>query len=155
MYEIATPALEHIMDVFVQAGTPIVVGDTVQGTRRIIPIVGGSVQGPRIEGRVVPAGADFQLIRSDWVADVQARYVLETTAGELIYVENTGVRHGPKDVIEALNRGEVVDPKLIYFRTAPRFETAAPRLNWLTRGLFIGSGVRHPDWVQLRFFEVK
>lgn len=155
MFDIRTPALAHIADVFVQAGKPIVVGDTTQGTRRIIPIVGGTVQGPRLQGRVLPAGADFQMIRSDWVADVHARYVLETTDGELIYVENTGVRHGPQEAIERLNRGEVVDPALIYFRTSPRFETASIKLTWLTRGLFICSGVRHPDWVQLRFFEVQ
>lgn len=154
MVDIATPSLVHVADVHVVVGTPIIVGKGPQGLRRVIPIDGGTVDGPRLAGRVLPGGADFQIIRDDWVAEVHARYVIETAAGEQIYVENTGVRHGPPDVIERLNRGEAVDPALIYFRTVPRFETAAPNLAWLTRGLFLCSGVRHSDAVQLRYFEV-
>jgi hypothetical protein len=154
MHEIATPSLLHVADVRATVGAPIVVGQVPQGLRRVIPIVGGTVSGPRLSGRIIAAGADFQIIRGDGVAEVHARYVIETDAGELVYVENTGLRHGPPEAIARLNRGEAVDPALIYFRTVPRFETASPRLAWLARNLFLCSGVRHPDAVQLRYFEV-
>lgn len=154
MPAIATPTLVHVADVNVEIGTPIVVGTTPQGLRRVIPITGGSVEGPRLAGRILPGGADFQVIRDDGLAELHARYVIEAESGALIYVENTGIRHGPREAIERLNRGEAVDPALIYFRTVPRFETAAPALTWLTRGIFLCSGARHPDRVQLSYFEV-
>jgi len=154
MPAIATPALVHVADVNVEIGTPMVVGATAQGLRRVIPITGGTVEGPRLSGRILPGGADFQIIREDGLAELHARYVIEASSGALVYVENTGIRHGPREAIERLNRGEAVDPALIYFRTVPRFETAAPALAWLTRGIFICSGARHPDRVQLGYFEV-
>ena len=130
------------------------VGTTPQGLRRVVPINGGRVEGPRLTGRILPGGADFQVIRDDGLAELHARYVIEASSGALIYVENTGIRHGPREAIERLNRGEAVDPALIYFRTVPRFETAAPALAWLMRGIFICSGARHPDRVQLSYFHV-
>lgn len=154
MLAIATPALVHVADLNVEIGAPIVVGTTPHGLRRVIPITGGTVEGLRLAGRILPGGADFQNIRDDGLAELHARYVIEASSGALVYVENTGIRHGPREAIERLNRGETVDPALIYFRTVPRFETASPALAWLTRGIFLCSGARHPDRVQLSFFEV-
>ncbi|MWL90592.1 MULTISPECIES: DUF3237 domain-containing protein [unclassified Cupriavidus] len=158
--DIATPTLEHIADFSLQVAPPTEVGVTPLGQRRVIPILSGTVRGPRLNGHVVPGGADFQLIRhagGDDVttADIEARYVLETHDGARIYIVNAGVRSGHASVIARLNRGEQVDPAEIYFRTAPRFETAAPQYRWLMQHLFVASGARFPDRVELRYFMVR
>ncbi|MDE2361705.1 MAG: DUF3237 domain-containing protein [Hyphomicrobiales bacterium] len=150
---IALPSLEPVADVAVDVGAPIVVGETSAGLRRVVPILGGVATG-RIAGRILPGGADFQILKRDDVTELEARYVIET-AGGLVYVVNNGVRSGPKHVMDALARGEKVDPALVYFRAIPRFETAAPDLLWLTRKIFVCSGVRLPDKVVLRFYELQ
>ena len=120
----------------------------------MIPILGGTFTGERLAGRVMPGANDYQIIRRDGVLELQARYVIETATKALIYVENTGLRDGPADLLAAQARGELVDPGLIYFRAAPRFETAAPAYQWLTRRLFVSAGARFPDRVEIRFFEI-
>ena len=130
-------------------------GDTPLGRRRIIGISGGEFSGPRLAGRVLPGGADWQVVRSDGVACLDARYTLETADGALIYVNNKGYRHGPEDVIERLARGEDVDPALYYMRATPWFETAAPAYAWLNRTVCVATGARRAAAVELDFFEVK
>jgi len=149
------PELEHVADLVVRIGVPIEIGRIAGNLRRVIPIAGGEIFGPRIHGKVLPGGADYQVMRSDGVTDLHARYVIETEDGHLIYVENSGVRYGPPELIEKIRRGEAVDPTLIYFRSTPRFETAAPGYEWLMQNVFICSGARFPDRVELRFFRVK
>ncbi|MGV2863863.1 DUF3237 domain-containing protein [Achromobacter sp. AGC39] len=148
------PRLEPVTTVIVQVGAPQEVGDTPQGRRRVIPITGGTAQGPRLTGKVLPGGADFQMIRSATYTDIHARYVIETPEGDRVYVENTGIRTGQADDIARLVRGEPVDPARIYFRSYPRFETAAPALGWMNESLFIGTGARYPDRVELRFYRI-
>ena len=98
-------------------------GRTPLGERRIIGILGGTVSGRKLSGRVLPGGADWQVVRADGAADISARYTIETDAGARILVSSDGVRHGPPEVLAALMRGEPVDPGSYYFRTAMRFET--------------------------------
>jgi hypothetical protein len=154
MGEISTPGLLHVADLVVRIAEPLEVGRIAGNLRRVIPIAGGEVLGPRIHGKVLPGGADFQIMRVDGVTDLHARYMIETGERQLIYVENSGVRYGPPDLMEKLRRGEGVDPAMIYFRTTPRFETAAPGYEWLMRNLFLCSGARYPDRVEMRFFQV-
>jgi Protein of unknown function (DUF3237) len=149
-----TPRLEHVADLTVRIATPLEIGRIAGNLRRVIPIAGGEVLGPRIFGRVLPGGADFQVMRADGITDLHARYVIETPEGHLIYVENTGVRSGPPELLEKIRQGEAVDPALIYFRSTPRFETAAPGYEWLMQNLFVCSGARFPNRVELRFFRV-
>jgi hypothetical protein len=130
-------------------------GETPLGRRRIIGITGGKFAGPRLSGRVLPGGADWQVIRADGVAYLDARYTLETGDGALIYVNNKGYRHGPQEVIARLARGEVVDPALYYMRATPWFETSAPHYAWLNRIICIASGARRAAAVELDFYEVK
>ena len=87
-------------------------------------------------------------------ADIEARYVLETDDGAQIYIVNAGVRSGSAAVIARLNRGEQVSPSEIYFRTSPRFETAAPQYRGLMQHLFVAVGARYPDRVDLRYYLV-
>jgi hypothetical protein len=147
--DIAPPQLLHVADVLVEIAAPIEIGN-----RRVIPIVGGEALGPRIRGKVLAGGADYQIIRPDGVTELHARYAIEIEDRQVVYVENSGLRRGPPELIEKLRRGEVVDPALIYFRTTPRFETAAPGYEWLMRNLFVCSGARFPDRVEIRFFQV-
>jgi hypothetical protein len=129
-------------------------GDTPLGRRRIIGITGGTFSGPRLSGRILPGGADWQVIRTDGVAYLDARYTLETADGALIYVNNKGYRHGPKDVIERLARGEDVDPALYYMRATPWFETSAPAYAWLNRAICVCTGARRALGVELDVYEV-
>ena len=130
-------------------------GETPLGRRRIIGITGGKFAGPRLSGRILPGGADWQVIRADGVAYLDARYTLETGDGALIYVNNKGYRHGPRDVIERLARGEAVDPALYYMRATPWFETSAPAYAWLNRAICVATGARRAAAVELDFYEVK
>jgi hypothetical protein len=130
-------------------------GETPLGRRRIIGIAGGTFSGPRLSGRILPGGADWQVIRADGVAYLDARYTLETDDGALIYVNNKGYRHGPKEAMERLSRGDEVDPALIYTRSTPWFETSAPQYAWLNRTICVGTGVRRAATVEFEFYEVK
>ena len=130
-------------------------GDTPLGRRRIVGITGGKFSGSRLSGRVLPGGADWQLIRADGVACLEARYTLETGDGALIYVNNKGYRHGPQEVIARLARGEQVDPSLYYMRATPWFETSASAYSWLNRCVCIATGARRAAAVELDFFEVR
>lgn len=148
------PELEFVLEARIAVGAITSVGRTPMGERRIIPILGGAFTGPQLNGRILPGGADWQLIRADGVAEIDARYTLETDAGELIYLVNRGLRHGLPEVMARMAAGEAVDPASYYFRTAPTFETAAPDLAWLMRAVFVGFGERHPDHVMMRFWEL-
>lgn len=103
---------------------------------------------------MLPGGADYQLIVSPRLAELDARYVLETDAGDLIYVQNRALRAAAPEITARLIRGEPVDPEQVYFRCSPSFETASTALGWITERLFIGSGVRQPERVEMQFFTV-
>jgi len=147
--------LEPLLSAEITLAPPQELGETPLGRRRIIGITGGSFRGARLAGRVLAGGADWQVIRSDGVADLDARYTLETEDGALIYVRNHGYRHGPPDVLQKLAAGIPVDPALYYMRTTPWFETGAERYRWLNRMVCVGTGERRASAVKLDFFEVK
>lgn len=134
--------------------TPQEVGETPAGRRRFIPISGGSFEGPRLRGIVMPGGADAQVIRPDGVTDLVARYTLKADDGTLIYVVNRGLRHGPPEVMARVAKGESVDPALYYFRTTPVFEVSAGPHDWLNRSIFVGTGARYAAEVHVRYFRV-
>jgi len=121
------------------------VGAVPYGTRVIAPIASGHFEGPRLRGKVLPGGADWTLLRSDGVLELDLRLALETDDGALIQMTSFGLRHGPPEVIAALARGERVDPSTYYFRTTPRFETAHPRYAFLNRLLAVSAGDRRAE----------
>ena len=151
---LAAPGLARFADLSVQVGAPIEVGAVGNGVRRVIPILGGSCVARDWSARVLAGGADFQLIVSETMARLEARYVLETDAGDRIYVQNDAVRTAAPEVMARLVRGDPVDPGDVYFRCVPRFETGAPSLAWLRERVFLGTGLRRPAEVVMRFFEV-
>lgn len=146
--------LEPLFRATITLAPPQELGDAPLGRRRIIPITGGRVAGARLQGTVLPGGADWQVVRSDGVADLDARYTVETDDGALIYVNNRGLRHGPPEVLAQLARGEDVDPARYYMRTHPRFETGDARYAWLNRIVCVGTGARRAASVELEIFEV-
>lgn len=148
------PGFSFVAEVSAEVAPPLVVGATAAGERRIVPILGGRVAGPRVRGEILPGGADYQLIRADGVAEIEARYTLRLDDGALVYVVNRGLRHAAPEDMARLLRGERVPPERVYFRTAPVFETADPAHAWLTRGLFVGFGERDPDVVRVRVYGV-
>jgi len=147
--------LRSLLKAEIALAPPQELGDTPHGRRRIIGITGGRFSGERLSGRVLPGGADWQLVRADGVADLDARYTLETADGALIYVRNRGYRHGPVEVLARLSRGENVDPALYYMRTTPSFETGDARYAWLNRIVCVATGARRPAAVELEVFEIQ
>ncbi len=151
-----TPQLEtrYVFTLTVRIGEVTSAGEIGHGVRRIIPILGGEVKGEGISGKVCPFGADFQVIRPNELIELEAKYAFETDDGATVYVENRGLRFGPVDLLQKLKRGEPVDPKLIYFRTVPKFETGHEKYQWLMEYLFIGSAARHADRVVIDVHQV-
>ena len=152
-----TPALQHVLDLTVYVAAPIeagtVIGLNSRGKRRIIPITGGTATG-QINGKVLPGGADFQIVVSETTADLDARYMIELDNGEHIFVQNRALRRGSTSDIAKLVRGEHVEPSAIYFRCVPSFEVSSPALEWLTQSIFVGTGARFPDRVQISIFRL-
>jgi Protein of unknown function (DUF3237) len=151
---VSVPQLDFIVAARVTVDAPLDLGDVAKGGRRIVPITGGDFSGPRMRGEVLPGGADWQVLRGDGVAELEARYTLRTDDGALIYVRNHGLRHGPPEVIAALAAGQPVDPARYYFRGATFFETSAARYAWLTKHIIVCTGERDPATVKLKFFQV-
>jgi hypothetical protein len=150
------PVLEtkYVFSLSIKVGTPIVAGDLGYGVRRVIAVLGGEVRGPGMKGTIFPVGADFQTIRPNGFTELEAKYAFEMDDGAVIYIENIGIRFGPKELLDRIAKGETVDPALIYFRSVPRFETGAQNYRWLMENLFVGVGARYPDRVELDVHQV-
>jgi hypothetical protein len=151
------PQLDFAFEARVRIKAPIDLGITHAGHRRIIPILGGPVEGPKIRGKVLEGGADWQILNSDGSADLEARYTIQTDDGAMLYVQNRGMRRGSAEVLKKLNSGQALstdEADQIYFRTVATFETSAPAYSWLANALFIGAGERKPDEVIVRFYRV-
>jgi hypothetical protein len=145
---------KYVFSLAIKIGAPIVAGDTGHGVRRIIPILGGELHGEGIKGTIFPYGADFQTIRPNGFTEVEAKYAFQMDDGAIVYIENVGIRFGPKELLDRIARGEAVDPALIYFRSVPKFETGAEKYRWLMENLFVGVGARHLDRVVIDVHQV-
>ncbi len=152
---IAPPKLEFAFRVHVTIGEAVELGVVHGGRKRMIPITGGTFEGPKIKGVVLPGGADWQEIRSDGVADILAIYALRADDGTEITVENPGFRHAPAPILEKLSKGEPVDPALYYFRTAPRLTVSenSPHA-WLGKTVFTCTAARYSEDVILDYYAV-
>jgi len=149
------PKLSLAMTLRVQVGPPTELGEVPRGRRRIIPILGGTFEGPNVRGKVLAGGADWQIVRADGLAELDTRYMLQTDSGSLIYIQNAGIRHAPPDITKKLLAGQPVDASQVYFKTVPTFETSAPELQWLTRSIFVGTGERRPTEVIVQVWRVE
>jgi hypothetical protein len=127
-----TPTLEFLAHVRAGVEPPQLLGRTLLGERRIVPITGGEIEGPQLRGTILPGGADWQVVGDDGTALLEARYTVRTDDGALVYVRNLGLRHGAPEVMARVQYGEAVDPAEYYFRSTPRFEAGDARYAWLT-----------------------
>jgi Protein of unknown function (DUF3237) len=135
-----------LMVMSVKVGPVVNIGAVPYGTRRTVPLGGGTFEGPRLRGTILPgSSADWQLLRSDGVLEMDLRFTLQTDDGALISMRSFGLRHGPPEVIAAIGRGETVDPSTYYFRTMPRFETAHAAYLFLNRLITVAHGDRRPE----------
>lgn len=150
-----SPQLEHVCDYTVELAPIMELGEGRAGQRRIIPIIGGSVEGPKISGKILNLGADWQTIFRNGVAELDTRYAIETSDGALIEVVNFGYRHGPHEVIERLANGDEVEPGEYYMRTHARLETGDERYDWVNRMLFVGTGARLKAAVKMSLYAVQ
>jgi len=145
---------EPIFSIRCEVANILDLGPAPFGHRRVINLLGGTVSGARLKGRILPGGADWQVMAADGALDIHARYTIESDAGALVQVDSRGLRNGPPDVMARLSRGEDVDAAEYYFRTAMRFETAHPSTDWLNRILALARGAREKNAVKLDVHEV-
>jgi hypothetical protein len=151
----AAPKLTFVFEMRATVGPPQELGQVRGGRRRIVPITGGTFEGPGFRAKILPGGADWQTIQADGFSELDTRYTIQAESGGLVYVQNAGMRHAAPDVMEKLLAGQTVDPSLVYFRTVPHFETSAADLQWLTRAIFVGIGERYPNEVVIRFYRLE
>jgi Protein of unknown function (DUF3237) len=140
------PGLERAFDVDARLGPLEDHGMTRAGHRRVVPVAGGRVSG-LFDAEILPGGADWQLVRPDGGVEIDTRYSARTPAGEYVHFRTSGVRSGRPEILEALLRGEPVDPSEYYFRVGVRLETSAPRLAALEQSIFVASAIREADRV--------
>ncbi len=148
------PALDFFCELKVKLDPALIVGETPHGTRRIIPIIGGTVEGPKIKGEILNGGADWQILRADGVTELEAHYQFRTDDGTLIYVKNTGIRAATPEIAARLAKGEKVDANEYYFRAMPKFDAPKGKYDWVNNSLFICTGERLPDYVLIRVWKV-
>jgi len=148
------PALLPMTQVRCEVGALVTLGQAKHGERRYVPLGGGTVRGPELNGTLVEGGVDWQLNRADGVLEIAAHYVIRTDDGALIEVQSDGLRHGPPAVMAQLARGEAVPPQAYYFRTVVRFTTGAAAWLHLNRTLALAVGQRQADAVLLDFYRI-
>jgi hypothetical protein len=129
-------------------------GPAKYGERRFVPLTGGSVIGPELNGEILDGGVDWQVSRADGVLDISAHYVIRTPDGALIEVQSDGMRHGPPETMARLARGEKVAREEYFFRTVMRFTTGAPAWAHLNKVLALAVGERQADLVVLDVFRI-
>jgi hypothetical protein len=147
------PRLEPAFDVTATLGPLEDHGTTRAGHRRVVPITGGLVSG-LVDAEILAGGADWQIVRPDGSTEIDTRYSARTPAGEYVHFRTSGVRSGPPEILDALLRGEPVDPSEYYFRVAVYLETSAPRLAELQRSIFVAAAIRGADSVRYTAYRV-
>lgn len=149
-----TPLLHPVCDLVVELSPPHEMGDCPAGLRRIIPIIGGTASGPLLNGRILPIGADWQTVQTGGIADLDARYAIETTDGAVIEVVSKGIRHASAEVAARIAAGDAVPASEYYMRTAIRLDSGHPDYAWVNRALFLATGAKVGSTVTLSVYRV-
>lgn len=145
---------EFLFEASIDLEEPQNLGATPQGNRLIFVVKGGSVEGPKLRGQVLPGGGDWFLLRPDGAGELDVRGTLRTDDGHLIYISYRGILHASAEVFGRLLAGQAVDPGEYYFRTAPMFQTGSDRYGWLNRLVAVGVGRVGPNWVGYHVYAV-
>lgn len=145
--------LEHIMTYHADLKPPQEVGPGPIGTRRIFDVTGGTFEGPKLRGKILPSGGDWLLTGPDGVGRLDVRATFETDDGALVYMQYFGVIVVAGAGAEKAARGEATEYGDVYFMTQPRFETGDPRYAWLSSVVAVGEGRFGPNWVEYRVFQ--
>ena len=146
--------MEHVCDLRVELSPTIELGEGRGGRRRIIPIVGGRADGPLLDGRILPIGADWQTVLTSGVAELDARYAIETADGAVVEVVNQGLRHASDEQVRTIAAGGAVDPADYYMRTAARLESGHPDWEWVNHTIFVGTGGKRGDVVEISLYRL-
>ncbi|MFD1707242.1 DUF3237 domain-containing protein [Siminovitchia sediminis] len=155
MRHLPAPALSFLCDMELTVEGAHLPGKTPIGNRRIIRVTGGTLSGGRLTAKVIPGGDDWITVREDGTIIQDVRILLRTEDSELIMMTYRGIRTGTPEVLQRLDSNEEVDPDEYYFRTAPIFETASPKYDWLNRRLFVSRGIRLPGRVHYSIYTVE
>jgi hypothetical protein len=144
------PTLEFAFEENVTLAKGIPVGKTAMGTRFIIPITGGTFEGPKIKGTIMPGGWDWQLVRADGCTHIKADYMIKTDDGVIINVLNQGVICRPKEGA----------PPPGPAHTVPVFEAPVGKYEWLNQNTYVGTleaatGGGPLNAIKIRFYQVK
>ncbi len=152
MTELRTrPLFTLLLDV----APPINVGKSPGIDRRIGVITGGRFEGEKLRGTLLPGGSDWQAVRpGDGAFMLNVRICLKTDDDAIISMNYPGIRHGPKDVLDRIARGEVVKATDYYLRISASYETASEKYGWLNNILSVGIGHRLPEGPIYQMFEV-
>ena len=132
-----------------------IIEDIPSGTRRRIDLLGdGSIKGPRLNGKILPGGADALLTRNDGSLTPDVRLVIKTHDDALIFVQYRGIRHGKPEIMDRIAAGENVSPNEYYLRNAPFFETSSGPYEWLNHIVSVGVGRRETDSAVYDVYEI-
>jgi len=144
--------LEPLMTLHVDLKPPVEIGNGPHGARTIIDIIGGAFEGQRLNGKVIPSGADWILVDADGIGHLDVRITLETRDEAFIYVQYFGVLVMNEKVNAAFEQGGSTEYGDTYFMTQPRFETGDSRYKWLNGVMAVAEGCVKPGAVEYRVF---
>ena len=138
-----TPNLEFVCELKVTTGERVILGATAHGERRIVPITGGTFEGPNMHGTVINGGADYQFANAtNTRTEIEAIYTIKTDDGVCIHIRNVGLSTRTLENVEKQKRGEPMDVSKNYFRAAPKFEAPSDsKYNWLNDAIFVCKGI--------------
>jgi hypothetical protein len=145
---------EFLCEVVGELDDPQLIGPSSYGLRVIIPVIGGTVKGLKVNGEVLPFGADWLLIRPDGMIELDVRVTIRTEDGELIFLHYRGVSNASPEIRERIQKGEDVDPSEYYFRTTPIFETGSEKYSWLNKIICVGVGKTELKRVRYKIYQI-
>ena len=152
--EMTTMRLQPLFIFQIEVKPPSIIGATPGYDRRIGEITGGRFEGERLRGKILSGGSDWQSLRADATTTLNVRLVMETDDNQLIGMTYLGMRHGPKEVMDRIARGEKVSPSEYYMRATPYYETSSEKYGWLNRIVSVAYGHRMAGGAIYQVFEV-
>ena len=154
--EYKVPQLEFVCELKVTCDPGMTLGSTAHGVRMMVPITGGTFEGPKLKGMVLNGGADYQY--GDFEkgrTEIEAIYTIKTDDNVLIHIRNVGLSYISSEVRELMKKEEKFDLDKIYFRAAPKFEAPNDsRYDWMNNAIFICRGVPTKDYVSIQVWKV-